>query len=151
MRDSQRSKVYAWEDPWIQAHRSISKLEESECVEIIRFMHEQHGGTGTVDIKFSNCSGSSYTPWGNRFSIGSNGRNKAVLLHEVAHYLCAVEECRYNLDWAGHGPQFVGMLMLLNEKYLNLSLDDQIARAKRRNVQYILPLNGLPHGRWLKR
>lgn len=151
MRDSQRSKVYKWENKLFQDHgleKMITNFDECMSLEdcnkfatsvwnahknkFFRNFNDKH--TRVARVICSNSAGGRHAAAysGNYYVKGNKevkdgrdncykkmrlprwARSKHIIIHEVAHFLCDVSE--------HHGRNFVGVYMILLNKYLAFSL-----------------------------
>lgn len=167
MRDSQRSKVYAWENKLFQNHglvKFIAPENFDDCMSLKEcnrfatdvwnahknkfFRNYNEKRTRVAKVICSNNAGGRHAAafMGNYFvsnyekvKDGRNncykkmrlprwGRSKHIIIHEVSHFLCHENE--------QHGRDFVGVYMILLNKYLAFSLQSMCDLAYSMNIDW---------------
>lgn len=124
MRDSQRSAVYRWEARvWSRQQRG-NKLTLDECRALIQKAWDTYVGAhvdppAVTDgrARRSACA----SRW--RIAIPRYFRNGPVVLHEAAHAIMHYWEIRTETEFAGHGPEFVRLMMELWVHFLGADPD----------------------------
>lgn len=155
-RDSQRSKVYAWENACVAqlAHDSIYDAEFKtleECADYATpVWNSERGRLGRAKILAPRIErpargqrsalahlgdGRQFKAgeWrrdGGRITLPRWARSRWVILHELAHRLNAGH------DGAGHGPRFVGILIGLVARHLEYDATQLMALADEMGVKY---------------
>lgn len=120
-RDSQRSRVYAWERQLkalgVDVHQPEFKtLEECEAF-LAPIWSRERGRVGRANVPMPAFA---RNLWGCRSAAGSStwheiklplwARSRWVILHEAAHILCGWHE--------GHGSRFVGLLIGMAARHM---------------------------------
>jgi hypothetical protein len=135
-RDTQRSRVYAWERA-VTAGACYSQTIKS-VEEVAAFLKPiwlaERGRYGRANVPLPEIH---HGHWGQRRALAYNyhrislpkwARNPWVILHEAAHLLD-----RKNFD---HGPRFVGILIGLAARHLGHDADDLMEKADEMGVRY---------------
>lgn len=117
-RDSQRSKLYAWENAtFVGKYGEVLTLDE--CRVLAYEAINRYGFTHQPAVKDGR----------GRRSAGANGheidlpkwaRNRFVVLHEVAHTLTTLLENRHGVprgSWAAHGAEYTRIFVSLLDAY----------------------------------
>lgn len=122
-RDSQRSKVYAWESANIAIHdRNVVTFDQIEP--IVRFVWSNEGlqFPPLVEKINGNKAGDA-----TRLCVRFQKRTYTwIILHELSHSMCATADGYSNK----HGSLFLGLYLRLCSKYLGLNLDNLKQSAK---------------------
>jgi hypothetical protein len=133
MRDTQRSKVYAWERRFMGSEMFFGTMKSIEEVEqfLKPIWRSERGRYGLANRPMPTLIAGR----GARGSIGSItlgrwARNPWVILHETAH---ALTPKRYG-GW--HGPRFVGILIGLAARHLGHDAYELMALADEMGVKY---------------
>lgn len=149
MRDSQRSKVYAWERSIDGLVRGIGTLrfEEAEAM-FNRIWRSERGRYGhakrQTPVVKKGRGGGRTTMGGTSIKLGVWARQPSVVLHEMAHCLAPVGE--------HHGPRFVGTVIGLYCRHMGMDRDELVERAYERGVKVNLTAIGaVPEFGWHKR
>ena len=160
LRDSQRSKVYAWQwaDDRYTANRGEWTLDQAQA--FVDQMADDYG-LPRIPVKHRPGGGSAYFQWSNRpgttgvkmttggYSEGGYhyppmefrcyitapdwAKNRYTLVHEFAHYLT---HYRYGLgETPGHGQEFTAAFIELLARYTEMTEDELRRRARRMNVK----------------
>jgi hypothetical protein len=117
-RDSQRSKLYRWEnEAFTGKYGEVLSLEE--CRVLAHEAIARYGFTRQPVIKdgrgHRNATGSIH-----EIVLPKWARNKLVVLHEAAHAIVSLLKERHNVPagtWASHGPEFARVLTSLLDAY----------------------------------
>lgn len=124
LRDTQKSKVYAWES------EKISPLDRShvpfdQIQNIVNYVWSNEGLKYPPKVSEMPANARKVLATGERMNLRFPARGVAtwVILHELAHSLNSSIDDIDNEDNDRHGPNFVGLYMQLLIKYLKL---DQI-------------------------
>jgi hypothetical protein len=134
-RDTQRSKVYAWEmsaiDPlhWISVFENTHDASEW-IAPIWRAERGRVGLSGQLAPTLVAAHGRQRRPKAHsnhRITLPKWATSHWVLLHELAHRLTPGD---------GHGPRFVGVLIGLGCRYLDLDAQSLMASADAGGVKY---------------
>jgi putative metallohydrolase (TIGR04338 family) len=139
-RDSQRSRVYAWERVAVATlpGRNLYEAEFNkidECDEWARpIWRKERGRVGLAGTKAPSIESSS---WGQRRALAHHdhritlprwARSRWVILHEMAHRLTPRDEA--------HGPRFVGVLIGLACRWLDYDAETLMRLADEKGVRY---------------
>ena len=130
-RDSQKSKVYAWENSLNQGvHLPFGAItpyvarvwagEQLQWPPLVEKLHKNNGHAGLGGR--------------HRVSFPVSGASELTILHEVAHAMCAT----INGHSDAHGPTFVGVYIKLLEKHLSIPLPLLLYTAEKFKVKYDL-------------
>lgn len=141
-RDNQRSKVYAWERAAVReiTGRGIG-VPEFQSLEQCRewaapIWKKERGRVGLAKARAPSIE---RPAWGQRRALAHDdhritlprwARNRWVILHEVAHRLTPHDQA--------HGPRFVGVLIGLVCRWLELDVKQLMQMAEERGVKYYL-------------
>jgi hypothetical protein len=118
VRDSQRSKLYAWENATF-AGKYGETMSLDECRVLAYEAIGRYGFTNQPAVKDGR----------GRRSAGANSheidlpkwaRNRFVVLHEVAHTLTSLLETRHGVprnSWAAHGAEYTRIFVSLLQAY----------------------------------
>lgn len=129
-RDSQKSKCYAWESSlgveggWVKYN---------DIQPIVDHVWTSEGLVNPPKVKPLPKQTRKHCATGSRLRLRFevSASNKTIL-HEIGHAM--------TMDFDGngdaHGPRFVGTIMLLYTKYLNLSMTDMMASAREVKLKY---------------
>lgn len=126
-RDSQRSRVYAFEGAHIFRGTPASELlEPREAVELITKVWRRYGVGIPPQVNFLKGHGAgSASYYVINLKVLNGGLTKALVLHELAHSLSHLRDPRI-----GHGPEFMGMFLDLLRLYTDCDVSE-IKRAAR--------------------
>lgn len=156
-RDTQRSRVYAWEGVACKAASGRSehepefrKLEECEEFALPIWRAERgrvgHAKKAAPSIERPHRGQQSALAHADhRITLPRWARSRWVILHEMAHRLNAGH------DGASHGPRFVGILIGLLSRHLGLDAGLLMRLADERGVKYhvrsigVVPVVGAAH------
>lgn len=147
MRDSQRSRVYAFERsiPGLQARTGSMTLEAADDYAFSVWVKER-GRYGFAKrtaprVEAGRNGGTAYGQ--HLITLGVWARQPAVVLHELAHCLTPGDQ---------HGPRFVGVAIGLYCRYLGLDRDELLAAAYEHGVKVNLrSIGATPRYGWHKR
>lgn len=142
IRDSQRQKMYNWEDSLVRKHRSVMHkvLSESEARALIIKIFESHGmRVPDVHIKesrsFVGCFWNYHPKTGrSAIQLSQRGLKLSVVLHECAHGV-RYKYTPKDAPEAGHGKTFVRVYMDLLVKYCKLDITELRQTAKEFNLK----------------
>ncbi len=152
-RDSQRSKVYAWEQSLRDIHQARGTLDLAECAEYTkRVWRSERGRYGLAKRAIPEVragrGGGHAGPLGDYIELGRWARQPAVVLHEIAH--CLAPGGRDHSLY--HGPRFVGVLIGLFCRHLGADRDELLAAAAEHGVKVNLTAIGaVPSFGWHRR
>ena len=144
-RDSQKSKVYAWEHKYAREHgpredgAEIDNLHKLHNHDTLRSMLEHvclNLGEETPELKFRTGGRSSYG--GFTIRLLPCHCNLLVLLHELAHVL----HRRWHLarhDQQAHGPEYMGIFAYLLIRFGEADHDILLTHAADSKVKVDLP------------
>lgn len=126
-RDSQRAKVYAWEQVAFSRNSTIQSPSNARIIIDRVLFDARQGGAdfvcqpGRYDLRFDLNNGK-ITGQGaySYFNFDPRALTHHLILHEVAHSLTRNPYTRkqtHIFDGAGHGENFTACLIVLREKY----------------------------------
>lgn len=129
-RDYQRSKAYAWEDGIVHNH-DASFVKFSDAQKMVDWIWSDQGLRYPPRIAELPPQRTRAIADASRIQIRipPKGIQTSILLHELAHSMCPSH---------GHGPRWVGMFMLLLEKYYRIDLLKMMYFANKAGVQFDL-------------
>lgn len=151
-RDRQRSRVYAWEREVCARllGRSIGTPDYDTIPECEAYAKPiWRAERGRVGLARQHAPDIERPHWGQRRALAHHdhritlprwARNRWVILHELAHRLTPTDEA--------HGPRFVGVLMGLVARWLDLDAQELMELADRHGVLYyvrsigVVPVHG---------
>lgn len=129
-RDYQRSKVYAWEKKHLPSGRMVPF---GEIQDYVNRVWEAEGLKYPPIVKPMNALDLHAGKANRRYCLfPKKGATEHTILHEVAHSLTT----NFEDDGDRHGPNFVGMMMKLMEKHLDVSLLSMWHSAKVAKVDF---------------
>jgi hypothetical protein len=114
MKDTQKSKVYSWEDTHI-AVMDPATITVDEAQDLVDFVWAQQGRNNPPVVRINKRSGASATRMDLNFS--KKALHRWIVLHEIAHSLA---DGLYEQGKEGHGPEFVAIYASLLEDHLKL-------------------------------
>lgn len=130
-RDSQRSRVYAWE-------RSLGALDGPMAIDVCRDMvarvwmaeRARYAEDGRMPAPkvVNKRSGAHANPWTHTVAFSERARTPWIVCHEVSHLLQSRSE-----SW--HGPRFVGILIGLLSRHLGHCHLELLRSAKRDSIK----------------
>lgn len=123
-RDTQKSKVYAWENKEFPLHKTGSLSLES-CAELANQASVLFGDRRFPEIRDGRGRRSGCGD-GFGISLPKFARNVSYVLHEVAHYI----QVRHRWDGAWHGPRWLGAYLYLLSRFTARSYADLVASAR---------------------
>lgn len=141
-RDAQRSKCYDWEQNFYVPSRVTITQDQARALanqirqdfdDLIRFKKMQ------VRMSFHRRGGS-FCRGLSEINIAPYQVNRDVVVHEMAHLLTHNICDRGN--GIGHGPEFIGIFMLLLAHYQGYCLTDMINKAVEMNLKFVFPSGG---------
>lgn len=141
VRDAQRDKVYQWENKFYQSYGK-EKLVQAQCTALIHEIEEDFKGLSRRPVTISyRQKGGCYQRGLTEVNIAEYGQNRDVIVHEMAHWV--VSNLHHRTSIAGHGAEFVGVFMLMLQRYQGQCLPDMINHAIELNVKFVFPEGGL--------
>lgn len=134
-RDTQRSRVYAWENT-IKGYRANPDFKTlDECQSFLApIWRAERGRYGLAKMV---CPAIERPAWGQRRAIAHAdhritlplwARHATIILHEAAHRLTPADP--------GHGPRFVGVMIGLLARHLGYDANELMASADAAGVKY---------------
>ncbi len=150
-RDSQRSRVYAWERS--QNHGGTQWVQTMSLDEVEAFLkpiwRTERGRYGKTAFKRAPAvqagRGGGMAYGDDRLTFGRRVRNQYVALHELAHAL----NRRSN---PGHGSRFVGILIGLLARHLGRDADTLLASAYEQGIKVdVRSIGAVPVFPWHRR
>lgn len=136
-RDTQKSRVYAWERAVTKGacYRQTIKTVDEVAAWLQPIWRAERGRYGRAKVPMPEIRPAH---WGQRSAIAYSrsislplwARNPWVILHEAAHVLNRKEGA------ASHGPRFVGILIGLVCRHLGHDANDLMAAADEMGVTY---------------
>lgn len=138
-KDSQRQKLYDWEHQFYQKNNSV--MNDNDIKRFMLNIQEDfcHINRREIILTFHERGGC-YQRGLSEINIANYGRNRDVIIHEMAHWVVSNIHKR---QVAGHGPEFVGVFMLMLEYYQGVCLTDMINAALKANLKFVFPEGGL--------
>lgn len=134
-RDTQRSKVYAWEraDIWpdgISAQDHEPEMSLEECLIFIARVWQDYTTAPPPRVR-QGRRGATARGGRYRITLPTWAQNKWVILHELAHALLAY---RQSIEpW--HGPEFARHYIDLLATYLKVSKTELTRSARKRKIK----------------
>jgi hypothetical protein len=137
-RDSQKSKVYAWENNVI-APFSKGAVPFDKAQAFVDGVWLAHGWSYPPQVSLMPKQATRTMATGSRAAVRLQPKTPDwVILHELAHTLTANEDGhggRYN---DGHGPDFVGVYIKLLERVLNIPTLMSMYTLRQAGIRYNL-------------
>lgn len=134
-RDSQKSRVYKWEDENVsQFDKKIIHIETVPYV--IDYVWANEGLLYPPKVVYMRSNNTSAWAKADRYNVHVHPENSIptwVLLHELSHSLT------FNYDSstdAAHGADFLGMYMRLLNKYVNIEFPYLFYTASKYKLKY---------------
>lgn len=131
MKDFQQNKVYAWEHSVILPGQWVAY---ENCQSIIDYIWTDQGLANPPKVTPMSPNVTKWAGMANRLKVflPKNGASTKTIVHELAHSMTM------NVDGIGHlhGPRFVGLYMVLAEKYLNTPMALMMYVAREQGVKY---------------
>jgi len=159
-RDSQRSKLYAWERQyvdgrptwasWAERHETGKhpKMTLAECQALVNKVWRSYFGPGPTPPEVKDGRGSRRALAGFfHISLPRWARTRHSVLHEVTHSILD-RSCRYDL--AGHGPEFVRIYCELLVRYDGRKLGELTRSARASRLKVASPSAYEPATKWEK-
>lgn len=121
MKDTQREQVYFWQKIYIDM-TDRQFLDLNSCQLIVNDMHQCFGIHKAPEVRatHSKCKswyhGSDY-----RINIKETHRYRTVLAHEASH---SIARYFYGYTIESHGPEFMGILMVLLNRWCKIPMAD---------------------------
>ena len=129
MRDSQRSKVYTWE----QNLSSEEELTSMQCEKLAERICKAYDCT-TPRIKFINSRhGGALYCYDHVIKLPWWARNRLTLLHELSHAILHRKIIGWN-TLAAHGPEFVALYIDLLSRYRIAHKKELLRSAKQAKI-----------------
>jgi len=146
-RDSQRDKVYQWENRFFNPYLS-EHLTPDQALEFVRWLCQITGERMVPKVTFPEderaiCAMKGQT----HMQIPPSMRRRDCLIHEFAHYVVGRHDWLLKRRSAAHGPEFVGYFMVLLEKIGGIDMRAMQEHAVTKRVKFVLP----ERGDWTKR
>lgn len=139
VQDSQRQKVYDWERHFYQLG---TQMTQHEVGAFVRQIESDFRSVNKNLIRLSfREKGGCYQRGYNEINMAKYGWNRDVVIHEMAHWVNT--SINYRDKVAGHGPEFMGIFMLMLAHYQGYCLTDMINQAIKDGVKFIFPAGGL--------
>ena len=142
-RDSQKSKLYAWEkfDVFRNGWRKNRVESEKKAEEFIKGICEEFGFENSIpSVRHrSGRKKCEYYPREEEIRIGGWGFSKEILVHETTHAI--LEKLSLNRLIASHGPAFTTLFMKALSKTLGYSVEEMKNKADRRSLDYLEDFN----------
>ena len=146
MRDTQKSRVYGWERAYVrdrlarEFYDAELSFDAAEALMREVWMAERarygRGRKPVPELLYTGRGGTaSFGPNGGRVRLGTTVRTKWVLLHEIAHHLAGFHE--------GHGPRFVGVLIGLLNRHMQLDAQELVDTAAEAGVRVLVQSIGV--------
>lgn len=132
-RDSQRSKVYAWENDFLTAPKLTIELSLKDCQQTINRWSEAYG---LGPIRATDGRGrrvACWSPSDRTIKLPRWGRTPWVLAHEFAHARVSAEFERDAV--AAHGPEFVFRFLEVLEQQLGQDWSVLVDSASKRGIK----------------
>ena len=141
-RDSQKQKVYNWENVHVMA-RDTQYVPFAQCQNIVNYIWEQMGWQYPPRVRPMPKQERKAAGKANRLNVfipEDRGAKTTVLIHELAHSATSVVEG----DSERHGPEFVGVYMRMLDKLVpGLNLLVLMHTAKEMKVKF--DINHIPN------
>ena len=138
LRDSQRSKVYAWEDREFggtAGDGAQPKMELAEIQQLADRVRRDYGIRSRIEVMDGRGRRRAcYSPGLNAIKMPRWSRMRYSVLHELAH---AVEYLKWPGRAAWHGREFVGIYMELLRRYHGKDLDEMTRSANAAGVDFL--------------
>jgi len=139
VQDSQRQKVYAWERHYYEIG---CRMTQHQVGAFVRQIESDFRSVNKNMIRLSfRQKGGCYQRGFNEINMAKYGWNRDVVVHEMAHWVNTAINHRGKV--AGHGPEFMGIFMLMLAHYQGYCLTDMINHAIQDGVKFIFPAGGL--------
>lgn len=136
-RDSQKSKVYAWENQHVIG-RTEAYIPFERCQEMVNYIWEQMGWQYPPRVRPLHINNTKAAAKANRLNVyvpEQHGAKTTVLVHECAHSATAEVDGQSER----HGPEFVGVYMRMLDKLIpGLHLPVLMFTAKEMKVKFDL-------------
>lgn len=144
MRDSQKSKLYAWENRECDAlrydhkHECVPTMEISEIKKLVTRVARDYGlSHRKVRVKDGRGRRAAcYSANERAIKLPRWARREVVVLHELAHWLVQVMLYR-QASIASHGKEFTGIFMELLRRYHSLDLSVMMQAANKVKLDFI--------------
>jgi hypothetical protein len=143
-RDSQRSKVYAWERAVLPGTFTAGgkKISLTKCEALVKRIWRDQGRVDPPPaISDGRGCKRAYTLEDTLIKLPRWARKPEVVIHEIAHAL--LHRRRVAHDLAAHGPEFVVQYIDLLEQYAGMDRDVLLAMAGEMRVKVDEEKHGL--------
>ena len=141
-RDSQKHKVYDWEQRFYRGDANFYDMTDQDITDLVRLIEYDYPvARFPANLTFHE-KGGCYQRGFREVNIAEYGRNRCTVIHEMAHWIVSNH---FSRCVPGHGQEYVGIFMLLMERYCGSCLTDMINHAMDRNVKFIFPEGGMIH------
>ena len=142
LRDTQRQKVYDWENAQFNddGSKHVADEPQMELAEIKKLVTKVARDYGLTHRKVKVADGR-----GRRAACYSSGtrevkfprwsRRRYIVMHELAHWIEWVKHPE--LKTAAHGREFVGIYMELLRRYDNRDLDQMMQTARDARLDFV--------------
>lgn len=135
-RDAQRDKVYRWEGRFYKNRGHMSEEDIHKlCIDIAARFHRKFD---CLRVSFRETTHSFQRGYW-EVNFNADGRTRDVVVHEMAHWLTT----HAYKNPTAHGPEYVGIFMLMLEQYCGQRLTDMINHALSMNIKFVFPEGGL--------
>jgi hypothetical protein len=142
-RDAQKQKVYDWEMRFYD-EMGVKPMSKEECITLIRGIEAEFmkpANRGRLTIRFPPKGKSCYLQGYSKISLAPWGMQLGTIVHEMAHWV--TKNLIKGRRMPGHGPEFVGIYMLMMEHYCGQSMKDMMDHARTHRMKYVFPEGGL--------
>lgn len=134
MRDYQKQRVYDWEARWIRP-RIADRISFDTAVAVGLHIWTELGLQYPPQFKPLAKQTRNIGGKANRMAVWLPERTStATVIHEIAHSLT----CDVDGHSERHGPEFVGMMMKLIDRFTPLSIPEMMYTLSQTNVDYNL-------------
>ncbi len=141
-RDSQKDKVYTWEQRFYRGDANFYDMTDQDITDLVRQIEYDYPvAKRPVELTFHD-KGGCYQRSFSKVNIAEWGRSRCTIVHEMAHWIVSNH---FDRCVPGHGKEYVGIFMLLLERYCGSCLTDMINHAVDQNVKFVFPEGGLIH------
>lgn len=141
MKDSQRSRVYAWERKFYSMKRNKDFTTLTSIQHFLDGVMDDIGLDAKIDVVSSRKLNSNWawahTDKGKIVLPGGWARTMGPALHELSHHVVHLNMEKPNkIDLAWHGPEFVSVFTALMHTYMGNSLDVMIKHMHKHKVKH---------------
>ena len=141
MKDSQRSRVYAWERKFYSMKRNKDFTTLTSIQHFLDGVMDDIGLDAKIDVVSSRKLNSNWA-WAHTDKAqivlpGGWARTMGPALHELSHHVVHLNMEKPNkIDLAWHGPEFVSVFTALMHTYMGNSLDVMLKHMKKHKVKH---------------